>query len=194
MAPRKIQSSIALPYRLFFLYIEPFFALIGAYHALFLPTAYLALTHAPSAPRYGIPTSTSIILTQLANLYAFFAINEALVLRAAGNDIRVWRAVIVALLIADAGHLYSVKGLGTRVYWDVRGWNAIDWGNVGFVYMGALTRVCFLARPEGWDVRGSMARAREKLRWRRGGSGMDDEPTTPRRSSRRVKPSAKVKS
>ena len=114
-------------------------------------------------------------------------------LRAARNDIGVWRAVIVALLIADAGHFYSVKGLGTRVYWDVRGWNAIDWGNVGFVYVGALTRLCFLARPEGWDVRGGIGRAREKLKWRRGGPGTDG-PMTPRRSSRRVKPSAKVKS
>jgi hypothetical protein len=49
------------------------------------------------------------------------------------------------MLIADFGHLYSMRGLGPRVYFDVLGWNAGDWGNVPWVYAGATLRMCFLA-------------------------------------------------
>lgn len=47
--------------------------------------------------------------------------------------------------MADFGHLYTVKELGPEVYWNVLKWNAIDWGNVGFVYAGATMRMMFLA-------------------------------------------------
>jgi len=130
-------------YRLFFLIIEPISALVGAYFAHFQPQTYLQLTHASSAPSGTIPLGTQVVLTQLANLYFLFAINEALVLRST-SDLRVWRALLFGLLVADLGHLYSVWGLGTRVYWKVHEWSAMDWGNVGFVYAGALTRIAFL--------------------------------------------------
>ena len=84
-----------------------------------------------------------MVLAQLANLYFLFAINEALVLRST-SDLRVWKTLLFGLLIADVGHLYSVWGLGTGVYWEFHRWSPIDWGNVGFVYAGALTRICFL--------------------------------------------------
>ena len=130
-------------FRLFFLYVEPLSALLGAYYSAFQPQIYLELTHAPTAPKHGIPTSTNIILTQLSNLYFLFAINEALVLRVT-EDINVWCTVLFCLLIADFGHLFSVNALGLQVYWNVASWNAIDWGNIGFVYVGALMRISFL--------------------------------------------------
>jgi hypothetical protein len=133
-------------YRLFFLFIEPISALVGAYYAHFQPLSYLQLSHLPSAPANTetIPLSTTIVLSQLANLYFLFALNEALVLRST-SDLRVWRTVLFGLLIADLGHLWSVKGLGGRIYYDVLRWNKIDWGNVGFVYMGATMRIAFLS-------------------------------------------------
>jgi hypothetical protein len=130
-------------YRLFFLTIEPISALVGAYFAHFQPQTYLQLTHALSALQTNIPLGTQVVLTQLANLYFLFAINEALVLRSS-SDLRVWRTLLFGLLVADFGHLYSVLGLGTGVYWKVYEWSAMDWGNVGFVYAGALTRIAFL--------------------------------------------------
>ena len=144
MAPlQQPPPKFPLIFRLFFLYIEPIFALVGAYYSAIEPQVYLELTHAPTAPKYGIPTSTSIILTQLSNLYLLFAINEALVLRTT-EDIKVWCTVLFCLLVADFGHLYSVSALGLQVYWDVASWNAIDWGNIGFVYVGAVMRISFL--------------------------------------------------
>lgn len=130
-------------YRHFFLIIEPISAIVGAYFAHFQPQKYLELTHAASAPALHIPTGTSIVLSQLANLYLLFAINEALVLRST-SDLRVWRTLLFGLLIADFGHLFSVAKLGTDVYWKVQLWSAIDWGNVAFVYVGAMTRIAFL--------------------------------------------------
>lgn len=134
-------------YQAFFLYLEPVSTVVGAYYAHLQPNTYLALTHAASAPPItgGLlpPLGTKIVLSQLANLYFAFALNEALVLRSS-YDIRVWKTLLLGLLIADFGHLYSVAPLGLSIYWEPQRWNAIDWGNLGFVYVGALTRISFL--------------------------------------------------
>lgn len=126
--------------------IEPVSALVGAFYAHFKPLAYLRMTHLSSSPSSPatIPLSTNIVLTQLANLYLLFALNEALVLRST-SDLRVWRTVLFGLLLADFGHLYSVRMLGVQMYWSFWTWNAMDWGNVGFVYLGAAMRMAFLA-------------------------------------------------
>ncbi|KAI1074477.1 hypothetical protein F5B20DRAFT_435959 [Whalleya microplaca] len=141
MAPR--QTILPFAYRAFFLIIEPISALVGAYYAHFRQDEYLTMTHAETAPS-PIPLGTSIVLSQLANLYFLFTLNEALVLRCTG-DLRVWRTVLFGLLVADFGHLYSVSALGSWVYWDVTRYNAIDWGNVPYVYLGASMRIAFLA-------------------------------------------------
>lgn len=138
--------SLPLVYRVFFLFIEPLSALVGAYYAHFRQRDYLLLTDPSSAPVLAsIPASTSIVLSQLANLYLLFALNEALVLRAT-SDLRVWKTVLFVLLLADLGHLYSVKALGLGIYlpWNFARWNAIDWGNMPFVYLGASMRAAFL--------------------------------------------------
>ncbi|KAH8658821.1 hypothetical protein BGZ60DRAFT_339933, partial [Tricladium varicosporioides] len=131
-------------YSLFFLVIEPLSALVGAYYAHFQPSTYLTLTNPSSPASKNLPLSTNIVLTQLANLYLLFALNEALVLRST-SDLTVWRTVLVGLLIADFGHLYSVKSLGLGIYWKLWEWNSMAWGNVGFVYAGACMRMCFLS-------------------------------------------------
>lgn len=155
-------------YKYFFLYIEPISTVVGAYYSALQQQTYLDLTHAPSSPANGIPISTHIVLMQLSNLYLCFAITEALVLRAT-SDLRVWRTLLICLLIADFGHLYSVNAAGWHVYWNVLSWNAIDWGNVAFVYVGATTRICFLSGlgvgPSGGQtVRRSTRRKRPSSR------------------------------
>lgn len=138
-------AAIPTLYRFVFLYVEPVSTLTGAVYAHFFQPTYLALTHAASAPQPGqpVPTAASIVLTQLANLYLLLCINEALVLRAT-RDVQVWKTFILGLLVADFGHLYSVRLVGSWVYWQFWNWNAIDWGNVGFVYFLALVRVFML--------------------------------------------------
>ncbi|CAN8097569.1 unnamed protein product [Discula destructiva] len=139
--------SLPLLYRLFFLFIEPVSALVGAYYAHFHQRDYLLLTDPNTAyVLTTLPTATSIVLSQLANMYLFFALNEALVLRAT-SDLRVWKTVLFVLLLADLGHLYSIKASGHDMYlpWNFSRWNAIDWGNIPFVYLGASMRIAFLA-------------------------------------------------
>ncbi|RDL40468.1 Uncharacterized protein BP5553_00447 [Venustampulla echinocandica] len=150
-------------YSLFFLVIEPISALVGAYFAHFQPPTYLTLTH-PSLPTPSgvpLPLSTTIALSQLANLYLLFALNEALVLRST-SDLRVWRTLLFGLLIADFGHLYSVSGLGHGIYWKVTEWNSMAWGNVGFVYVGACMRMCFLAGVGLGTEKGKQAAMRKR--------------------------------
>lgn len=136
-------AIVPLAYHIFFLFIEPISALVGAYFSFFQQQTYLQLTHAASAPLTGIPLTTQVVLRQLSNLYFLFAFNEALVLRST-SDLRVWRTLLFGLLVADFGHLYSVSGLGSHVYWNASLWTAMDWGNVGFVYLGAMMRTAFL--------------------------------------------------
>jgi hypothetical protein len=136
-------SAVALPYRLIFLYVEPVSIFTGAVYAHLLQATYLDLTHAASAPGPLVPISTRIVLSQLANLYLGLGLLEAFVLRAT-SDLKVWRVFLAILLLADVGHLYSVAPVGAAIYWEYWRWNAIDWGNLGFVYFLAVTRTLFL--------------------------------------------------
>jgi hypothetical protein len=137
--------TLPLPYTLFFLTIEPLSTLTGAFYAWYRQHYYLALTHAASTPpAAAIPLSTSIVLSQLANLYLLLSLNEALVLRTT-SDLRVWRTFLFGLLVADFGHVWTVReAIGWSGYVRVWEWNAIDWGNLGFVYVAAAMRVAFL--------------------------------------------------
>lgn len=161
------------PYRLFFLYIEPVSALLGALYAA-QPATYLSLLTLSASSTTPLPTlisfqpsqadelhpspsstAISMALYQLANLYFLFALNEHFVLSST-NSIRTWRRLIAGLLVADVGHLLSMLPLalegdgnggiigGWGVYWKAWQWNAMVWGSVGFVYLGAAMRISFL--------------------------------------------------
>jgi hypothetical protein len=146
MAPSS-NSVAPLPflYSAFFLYIEPISTAVGAYYAHYQQQQYMDLTmEITTSPLLsGVTFRESVVLTQLANMYFVFALNEALVLRAT-TDRNVWNIFLLGLLIADFGHLYSVHAVGWDVYYRFWDWNSIYWGNLGFVYVGALTRICFL--------------------------------------------------
>ncbi|KAF7564002.1 hypothetical protein G7046_g96 [Stylonectria norvegica] len=143
MAPPQTAFRIHVVYRVFFLLIEPLSALVGAFYTHCRQREYLEFLNAATTPR-EVPLGTSVAMSQLANMYFFFALNEALVLRSTA-DLRVWRAVLLVLLIADLGHLYSMSALGADIYYNVTGWNVSDLGNVPWVYAGATLRICFLA-------------------------------------------------
>jgi hypothetical protein len=138
-------ALIPTAYQAFFLWIEPAATLVGAFYACFLPETYLQLTDAATAPGIlGLPVATHVVLRQLGNLYLALALSEALVLRST-TDLRVWRTLLLVLLIADLGHLYSCLPLGADIYYRVAKWNSMDWGNLAAVYCVATVRMCFLA-------------------------------------------------
>ncbi|KAG5982009.1 hypothetical protein E4U55_002423 [Claviceps digitariae] len=145
------QIAFRLPfiYRLFFLLVEPLSALVAAFYAHCIQTTYLGYLDTQSASDDApspllLPLSTSVALSQLANMYLLFALIEALVLRSTW-DMRVWRTVLGVLLVADLGHLYSMRGLGLGVYYDIWAWNAGIWAQIPLVYAGAALRMSFLA-------------------------------------------------
>lgn len=149
MAPKSPSLTFPLPriYTTFFLTIEPISTLLGAYFAYFQPHYYLALTSPSSSidPSDPLHLSTTIVLQQLANLYLLLSISEALVLRSTA-DLKVWRVFLFGLLVADAGHVWTVReAMGLAGYWRFWAWNPIDWGNLGFVYVAAGMRIAFLA-------------------------------------------------
>ncbi|KAJ9630237.1 uncharacterized protein PV06_03421 [Exophiala oligosperma] len=184
-------AAIPLPYIAFFQWIEPFSTLVGAFYAWLKPATYLELTHAQSAPGIlGVPVSTEIVLRQLGNLYIAFAINEALVLRATA-DLKVWKALLLGLLIADFGHLFSCYPLGLTYYYDVRSWNSMAYGNILFVYCGAMTRICFLLGVGLGGPKKAKPRARKSVRMITENDAPPVTPTqmnkTPAQSTRRKK-------
>ena len=187
-------ASYPLLYRLFFLWIEPIATLVGAYYAWFQPQVYLELTHTASAPGLlGMPVGTHLALRQLGNLYFCFALNEAFVLRAT-SDLRVWRTLLLGLLIADFGHLYSCSPLGLRIYYEANKWNSIYWGNIAFVYCGATTRICFLTGVGMGGPRKAKAKAKRTFRTVANDTGLvpsakmeQTTPKSPNKSNRRKK-------
>jgi len=145
--PSSIMSTIPFwPYRLFFLYIEPISALLGAFYAG-RPTEYLSLIIPSSSPLKTVLSApsveVSISLYQLSNLYLLFALNEHIVLSST-DSVRTWKRLLFCLLVADIGHLATNLPLGLPLFWRIQEWNAMTWGSIGFVYMGAAMRLSFL--------------------------------------------------
>lgn len=138
---------IPFPYRIFFLYIEPISALAGMYYAAIHPNDYLHDLVSPIQSDFNRATLDAPIrmtLFQLSNLYLLFALNEHLVLSST-SSLKTWRRLLFSLLVADFGHLATMIPAGTEIFWHVSKWNAMAWGSVGFVYLGASLRFCFLA-------------------------------------------------
>jgi hypothetical protein len=140
-------DAFPFPYRIFFLYIEPISALAGAYYAAIHPNRYLLDLVSPIQSDFtsvAPDTPTRMGLFQLANLYLLFALNEHLVLSST-SSLKTWKRLLFCLLVADFGHLATMIPAGPEIFWNVRKWNAMAWGSIGFVYLGAALRLCFLA-------------------------------------------------
>jgi len=142
-----MRDAIPFTYRLFFLYIEPISSLAGAYYAAVHTHDYLLDLARPTQGDFAravLDTPTRMSLSQLANLYLLFALNEHLVLSST-SSLKTWRRLLFGLLVADFGHLATMIPAGPEIFWNVSKWNAMAWGSVGFVYLGAAFRLCFLA-------------------------------------------------
>lgn len=90
-------------YRYYHILIEPLMAVSGVCQLFFVPETYFS--YMPASSSYHL--DSRIICNQLASAYLFMAIVEALVLRVAKNDWKIWRAVVLALVVCDIGHVYA---------------------------------------------------------------------------------------
>ena len=96
----------------------------------------------PQTSHYS--AESQIVYDQLAAAYFCFAIVEALVLRVA-VDIRVWRAIVFALLVCDAGHVYAAwVEMGTRRFFLPWLWGLNDTATMLMTLAPFALRVAFL--------------------------------------------------
>jgi hypothetical protein len=117
MAP----PNTPLAYILWHLYLEPVFALGGAYKLYLDPESYFSFM--PSTAVYS--ASSQILCDQLASAYLFFAFTEGVLLRVV-DDKRTWRWILFGLLICDLGHCYAAwSELGYKVF-GAEGWSGKD--------------------------------------------------------------------
>ncbi|KAL2808391.1 hypothetical protein BJX63DRAFT_424620 [Aspergillus granulosus] len=87
---------------------------------------------------------------QLANLYGLLAILGAGVVHATSEP-KVLRNYLVALAIADVGHIYvTYLAMGWDIFFDVAGWNALTWGNVGVTGFLFVNRLLYFTGVFGY--------------------------------------------
>lgn len=149
-------SHIPLPYRALFLYLEPLAALGGTLTLILQPAMFLNTM----TPHATYAADNYVIYQNLAATYLLFSWFEAVVLRVAGGNLAIWRAVLGGIMLCDVIHLYAswsaleaaaAAGLngGTNVFWRPELWRWEDWVNLGTLWGQAAVRVAFLA---GWGV------------------------------------------
>ncbi|OJD17598.1 hypothetical protein AJ78_02297 [Emergomyces pasteurianus Ep9510] len=139
-------NYIPFAYRLWFEYVEPLTALSGAYIAYFLPATYLQMTNAPSYTGTIQPPELVVFaLKQLAASFVFLGLAEALVLHFT-SDLRVYRALMCAMLACDIVYLSSIRGMGGSAWYWVQPWlwDGTGWGNFGMTWIGFILRALFL--------------------------------------------------
>ena len=79
----------------------------------------------------GFSANSRLITLQLGNLYWLLAMIGVAVLSSTA-EIRVVRNYLVALWLADIGHIaVTWRALGHEYFMDVAKWNAMTWGNIG---------------------------------------------------------------
>ncbi|KAK7532505.1 uncharacterized protein J3D65DRAFT_606389 [Phyllosticta citribraziliensis] len=153
MAPEKQAASVPLVYRVYMLWLEPVFAVIGAYLYIFTPTdALQIITPPPLHPQTLQQTPIEkLLMWEVASLYVYFAFIEFVVLRYVGSERRdIWRLVVAGILLCDMGHLWSLKLVADAsgqpsALWDPRMWTRWeDWGNQFTTWFGFLLRVSFI--------------------------------------------------
>lgn len=81
---------------------------------------------------------------QLANIYGLVGM-LALGIIYGTSEIHVLRNAVVAMTIADLGHLYATYvPMGPDLFFDVASWSLVSWGNIGFTAFLFVNRIAYL--------------------------------------------------
>ncbi|OLN96498.1 hypothetical protein CCHL11_00570 [Colletotrichum chlorophyti] len=148
-------SSLPTFPRLVFTVLEPISLVAGFLGAVINPDWFISeqitSTVNTAAPAPASDNSRLVAL-QLGNIYLLMAMVGLAVLNTT-NELKVVRAYLVALWIADIGHIYlCYLVIGLDRFVDVGQWNSMTWGNVGATAFLCLTRSFYLLGLFGPDV------------------------------------------
>jgi hypothetical protein len=121
--------------------IEPILLFWALATCLPNPSAYYISQH-PSPPllttTLPIPPQALSLTLQITNIFLLLALLGILCSWTSHPEIAKW--YLVAVAIADWGHIYSVyASVGEEIFWDLGKWNDLMWGNVG---VSAVLNVC----------------------------------------------------
>lgn len=147
------------PYRFLFLYFEPFAAFAGALKVLLTPVAYLQV-FSPTATSATYNRLEQPIYDQVAALLLLFAWCQAVVLRVAGDNVRVWAYILFGMFLCDCVHLASqYRILGWEVFVNPTKWRMEEWINFVMLYGPGSLRLAFCA---GMGLGGGRLEARKQ--------------------------------
>ncbi|MCJ1404204.1 hypothetical protein MMC11_007429 [Xylographa trunciseda] len=139
--------------RLVFAILEPM-SLVAGWMAAYFDTANFIADQIPSpSPLNVVPSSpgAQVVAMQLGNTYMLLALLGLFILNTT-TDVRVVKAYIVALAIADIGHVVPTMWmLGWKQSVDVQSWNKMAWGNIGATFFLFVTRMTYLLGLFGED-------------------------------------------
>ncbi|KAI0475781.1 hypothetical protein GGR56DRAFT_639597 [Xylariaceae sp. FL0804] len=135
--------------RVVFTIVEPLTLIAGALGPLIDADWFIAGQIAPPSSS-GLQSLCSysdnarLVALQLGNAYGLLFMVGVAVLYTT-TELRVVRNYLVALWIADIGHVgLTCWLLGYDRTVDVGSWNAVTWGNIGFTALLCLTRTAYL--------------------------------------------------
>ncbi|OCL11890.1 hypothetical protein AOQ84DRAFT_172491 [Glonium stellatum] len=116
--------------RVVFTILEPISLIAGFLGPLLAPSFFVSSQTAYEIP-HSLYLSEHILALQLGNCYLLLALLGLFILNTT-SEIKTVRAYLVALWIADIGHVgVTAWAMGMQAFIDVAGWNAMAWGNIG---------------------------------------------------------------
>ena len=130
---------------------------VAGFLTAFLDTESFIVNQYPSSsssPVKSLPATINakIVTMQLGNTYMLLALLGVFILNAT-SDSRVVKAYLLALAIADIGHVGPTMWMmGWERVMDLRGWNAMAWGNIGATAFLFVIRVTYLLGLFGGDT------------------------------------------
>lgn len=111
-----------------------------------------------STPSNYHPAS-QVIFDQVAACYFLFGWIEAVVLRST-NDLKVWKAVLLGILICDVLRLYGAWLAMGSLFWDLGAYRGEDWITIGSLIGLVVARTAFLMGM-GLDEKGRVTKVKK---------------------------------
>ncbi|CEJ57166.1 hypothetical protein PMG11_05871 [Penicillium brasilianum] len=141
-------------------FIEPLSLVLGSLAPIYDLDSFIAGQTPQADPPSAHPSSLSLAY-QLGNLYSLLFLIGVAVLHTS-TEPKVVRNYLIALAIADVGHVYATYlGMGWTAFSDVGAWNALTWGNIGATAFLFINRLAYFVGIFGPTKTSKVAGKRE---------------------------------